>query len=102
MVIVLCVVIFTELSLETIQGVWKEIFHQVNFSLLLFFMIEILLRIFSEGLDFFKEFINDFDSTIVLISFILNISRIEAKVLGILRVLRLVKVIIEMKKKADE
>jgi hypothetical protein len=69
---------------------------------LLFFCIEIWLRIFSEGLTFFKSFINDFDSTIVFISFGLNVTNTELTVLGILRVLRLVKVIIEMKKKSDE
>lgn len=107
MVIVLCVVIFTELSLGDILlqpnlVILKLIFKYVNLALLVFFCIEIFLRIFSEGIEFFKEFVNVFDSAIVFVSFGLNISGIEAKFIGILRVLRLVKVIIQMKKNSDE
>jgi len=102
MVIILCIVIFTELSMGNTSGLLEIIFHRINFILLLFFVVEIFLRIFSEGKDFFMEFINVFDSTIVFISFGFNVSNIQAKALGILRVLRLVKVIIEMKKKADQ
>ena len=64
-------------------------------------MIEINLRFFAEGLEFLYSFINVFDSSVVFISFAMNILSVAAKVLGILRVLRLVKVIIEMKKKSD-
>ena len=80
----------------------KLIFKYVNLALLVFFVIEIFLWIFSEGIDFFKEFVNVFDCIIVFVSFGLNISGIEAKFIGILWVLRLVKVIIQMKKKSDE
>lgn len=68
----------------------------------MFFCVEIFLRIFSEGAEFFKEFVNVFDSLIVFVSFGLNISGVEAKFIGILRVLWLVKVIIQMKKNSDE
>jgi hypothetical protein len=69
--------------------------------LLTFFMLEIVLKIFAYGHLFLFEFINLFDSTIVLISFVMLILNLKAKILGILRVLRLIKVIIEMKKVAD-
>ena len=42
-----------------------------------------------------------FDSSIVIVSFIMQVLDLKAKILGILRVLRLIKVIIEMKKVAD-
>ena len=48
------------------------------------------------------EFINLFDSTIVIVSYIMLIMQLKAKILGILRVLRLIKVVIEMKKVADQ
>jgi voltage-gated sodium channel len=69
--------------------------------LLAFFVLEIIMKLFAYGHHFIMEFINLFDSTIVLISFIMLILNLKAKILGILRVLRLIKVIIEMKKVAD-
>lgn len=69
--------------------------------LLTFFVCEIMLKVFAYGHLFIFEFINIFDSSIVLISFIMLLMNLKAKILGILRVLRLIKVIIEMKKVAD-
>ncbi|CAI2378850.1 unnamed protein product [Moneuplotes crassus] len=105
MVILLCIVILLELSFTNDidkSEVLKEIFRWINFALLQFFMIEIAMRLFSEGCDFLMEFINLFDMCIVIVSYILNILRIDARIVGILRILRLVKVIIEMKRAADE
>jgi hypothetical protein len=64
-------------------------------------VLEIAVKLFAYGHLFLMEFINIFDSTIVIISFIMQILDLKAKILGILRVLRLIKVIIEMKKVAD-
>lgn len=64
-------------------------------------MLEIVIKVFAYGHLFIMEFINVFDSTIVIISFIMQVLDLKAKILGILRVLRLIKVIIEMKKVAD-
>lgn len=63
--------------------------------------MEIVIKLFAYGHLFLMEYINLFDSTIVIVSFIMQVLNLKAKVLGILRVLRLIKVIIEMKKVAD-
>lgn len=76
-------------------------YYILNYALLAFFVFEIILKIFSYGHLFLIEFINIFDSTIVIVSFIMQVLNLKAKALGILRVLRLIKVIIEMKKVAD-
>ena len=55
MVIVFCIVIFTELSFtDNIQesDLLSNAFRYANFSLLLFFMTEITLRIFCDGSDY--------------------------------------------------
>jgi hypothetical protein len=94
MVILLCIVILVELSIaDYIQdnNLLKDIFRYINFILLLFFVIEIILRTFADGIEFLTEPINLFDSCIVFSSFIMNILRIEARIVGILRILRLIK-----------
>jgi len=48
------------------------------------------------------EFINFFDSAIVIVSFVMIILNLKLKILGLLRVLRLIKVIINMKKVVDD
>ncbi len=58
-------------------------------------------RLVSLGFIYYSEFINLFDALVVLISFIMLFFNNQAKALGILRVLRLVKVVIEMKRAAD-
>lgn len=104
MVILLCVVIFSELSLAAQIDSSPELgnfYYVVNYALLAFFVLEIIVKFFAYGFNFLMEFINFFDSTIVIISFIMQVLNLKAKILGILRVLRLIKVIIEMKKVAD-
>ena len=104
MVIFLCIVIFSELSLAAQIDASIELtnfYYFLNYGLLAFFVFEIILKVFSYGHLFMIEFINIFDSTIVIISFIMQVLDLKAKILGILRVLRLIKVIIEMKKVAD-
>lgn len=104
MVILLCVVIFSELSLTTqIENSpsLTNFYYVLNYILLAFFVMEIIVKLFAYGHLFLIEYINLFDSTIVIISFIMQVLNLRAKVLGILRVLRLIKVIIEMKKVAD-
>lgn len=94
MVILLCIVILTELSLtDSIEGnqTLSDLFRYINFSLLLFFIVEIGLRIFADGVDFLAEPINLFDMCIVISSFVMNVLRIEARIVGILRILRLIK-----------
>lgn len=46
--------------------------------------------------------INCFDSSIVIVSYVMLILDLKLKILGLLRVLRLIKVIVGMKKVVDE
>lgn len=105
MTIFLCVVIFSELALDsyiTEITEMKQFFEYLNFLLLTFFVIEILLKSFAYGFSFFTDFINLFDSTIVIVSYVFLIMNLQVKILGLLRVLRLIKVIVGMKKVVDE
>lgn len=82
MTIFLCVVIFAEMGIPpyliTIpdydggkepRTVLGQIFYVINYFLLTFFVIEIALKLFADGLLFLMEFINVFDSIVVFISF---------------------------------
>jgi hypothetical protein len=104
MVILLCVVIFSELALaEQIEQVevLGYIYYIINYILLTFFIIEICIKIFAFGHLFLIEFINVFDSVIVIVSYVMLILNLKVKVVGILRVLRLIKVIINLKRVND-
>lgn len=106
--IFLCVVIFSELSfpealndenLELTQLGW--IYYYINYFLLTFFVIEIILKLFALGHLFLMEFINVFDSIVVIISFGFLVLNLKVKFMALLRILRLIKVMTEMKKVAD-
>lgn len=64
-------------------------------------MIEIALKLFGFFITFLKEFINVFDSIVVLISFAFLFGDSDVQFLGLLRILRLIKVMTEMKRVAD-
>jgi len=105
MVILLCIVILSELSLTAQISnslLLTNFYYMINYVLLAFFVFEIMVKIFAYGFMFLSEFINIFDATIVIVSFVMQALNLQAKALGILRVLRLIKVIIEMKKVADQ
>lgn len=78
------------------------LYYIINYILLTFFVLEITLKLFADGYLFLLEFLNVFDSTIVLVSYVMLILDIKAKWLGILRVLRLIKVVINLKAVADK
>jgi hypothetical protein len=80
----------------------EEFFIVLNYFLLTFFVTEIMLKFFSYGPIFFADFINCFDSTIVIVSYVMLIINLKIKIVGLLRVLRLIKVIVGMKKVFDE
>ena len=104
MTILLCVVIFAELALEQqINGdvLLTDIFWHINFVMLTFFIMEIILKLFAYGFDFLKEFINTFDSIIVIVSYVFLLLELRLPILGLLRTLRLLKVIASMKKIQD-
>lgn len=105
MTLFLCVVIFAELALDAYIVALDSLrlfFYYLNFFLLTFFVVEIAFKSFAYGLSFFTDFINFFDSTIVIVSYVMLILDLKLKILGLLRVLRLIKVIVGMKKVVDE
>lgn len=112
MTLFLCVVIFTELAMPDesymTNPITQEytqlgmIYYVINYILLTFFMLEIILKLFSYGHVFLMGFINVFDSIVVMISFVFHILDVKVKFVGLLRILRLIKVITEMKKQSDE
>jgi len=112
MTLFLCVVIFTELAMpsedimvDPITGVKTTvgwIFYVINYFLLTFFILEIGLKLFAYGHIFLMGFINVFDSIVVIISFTFHILDLKVKFVGLLRILRLIKVITEMKRQSDE
>jgi hypothetical protein len=110
MTLFLCGVIFTELSMP--EDILSDpetkdytelgyIFFLINYALLTFFIIEICLKLFVYGHLFLMEFINVFDSLVVIISFVFYVLNLKVNFVGILRVMRLIKVITEMKRVAD-
>ena len=76
-------------------------FKWINIILITFFVIEITLKLFGQFMTFLGEFINVFDAIVVLISFAFLFNSTEVKFLGLLRILRLIKVMTEMKRVAD-
>lgn len=76
MTIFLCVVIFSELALSDtiaeLEGL-RLFYYYLNFFLLTFFVLEIVLKSFAYGLEFYYDFINCFDSTIVIVSYVMLI-----------------------------
>ena len=79
----------------------QVIFKECNFVMLTFFIIEIILKLFAYGFEFLKEFINTFDSIIVITSYVFLLLDLRLPILGLLRTLRLLKVIASMKKIQD-
>jgi hypothetical protein len=77
-------------------------YNGLNFFLLTFFVVEIVFKTFAYGISFYADLINSFDTTIVVVSYIMLILDLKMKILGLLRVLRLIKVIVGMKKVVDE
>ena len=106
MTIFLCVVIFLELSFpdalnDSVTGEKTKLgqaFFVVNYVLLVFFMIEISLKLFANFAEFLSEFINVFDSVIVIISFVFMVTENTFKAIGVLRMLRLIKVLMLFRK----
>lgn len=105
MTLFLCVVIFLELSFpdqlvedDGSRSLIGQIFWVVNYFLLSFFMLEIGMKLFAYAGEFLSEFINVFDSVIVIISFVFQVQDTSLKAVGILRVLRLIKVIMELRR----
>lgn len=105
MTLFLCLVIFSELSISEYIDKYESLglfYYGMNFFLLTFFTIEIILKLFAKGHHFISEFINVFDSVIVIVSFAFLLIGSQVKILGLLRILRLIKVVSGMKKVVDD
>lgn len=105
MTLFLCLVIFSELSISEYIEKYKglgDFYYVMNFFLLTFFIIEIIMKLFAFGHVFLSEFINVFDSVIVIVSFTFLLIGSQVKILGLLRILRLIKVVSGMKKVVDD
>ena len=105
MTVILCVVIFAELALQdqiAVLPTLGKIFDTVNLILLQFFICEIGLKVFGQWMDFLTDFINVFDSVIVIASYVLLILDLRIPIMGLLRVMRLIKVISGMKRVVDD
>ena len=110
MTLFLCVVIFSELTypdllvdeLTNERTPLGDSYFYVNYFLLTFFVVEIILKLFAYGTLFLSEFINVFDSIVVLISYYFQVMDINVTFVGLLRILRLIKVMNNMKRVADE
>jgi len=105
MTLFLCLVIFSELSISDYIDKYEALgtfYYVLNFFLLAFFIVEIILKLFAFGVGFISEFINVFDSVIVIVSFAFLLIGSQVKILGLLRILRLIKVVSGMKKVVDD
>ena len=105
MTVILCVVIFAELALQdqiAVLPTLGKFFDTVNLILLQFFICEIILKVFGQWTDFLTDFINVFDSVIVIASYVLLILNLSIPIMGLLRVMRLIKVISGMKRVVDD
>lgn len=109
MTLLLCAVIFTELSFsdnitredesgKTVDTTLGQIFFVINYFLLSFFIGEITLKLFAYGFEFLSEFINVFDSVVVIISFVFQILGGGLRAVGVLRMARLIKVLVELRR----
>ena len=81
MTLFLCVVILSELSLsefindsEGNRTTLGNVYYILNYILLAFFVFEIALKLFAQGIEFLMDNINLFDSTVVMISFYFQVA----------------------------
>ena len=91
------------ISTYEINNFLKKIIELLDYTITIFFVIEILIRFIGEPkkIDFFKNGWNIFDSLIVLISLIPipnNSSYLLLRLLRVFRVLRIISVVPELKK----
>ncbi|WP_160064991.1 ion transporter [Psychromonas sp. L1A2] len=92
------VLIIIQCSLFFLEGVinWgsKELINLIQFSIDLIFFIEVIFRLKSLGISFFKSYLNIFDLLLIVASLILfTIPNSNTSTLTILRVFRLIKLL---------
>ena len=80
--------------MSSIFNISDFVMSKIDTCFLTFFFTEIILKCFASNFMFLCDVFNCFDTTIVLISEILNIIGIVAKGLGVLRLIRVVVITI--------
>jgi len=88
------VFVLFQLTLASIFPVPKSLLSQMDTVFLTLFFSEISAKTFASNLMFLVDPFNLFDTSIVLISYVLNLIGIEANSLAVLRLLRVVVIVI--------
>jgi len=83
-----------QLTMASILNVTDEFMQMVDRIFLTVFFAEIVMKTFASNLMFLSDAFNLFDAVIVIVSNVLNLMNIEAKGLGVLRLLRVVVITI--------
>mmetsp|Transcript_130871 Transcript_130871/g.298043 ORF Transcript_130871/g.298043 Transcript_130871/m.298043 type:complete len:951 (+) Transcript_130871:94-2946(+) len=77
---------------------WSDAYFNVDFSILCFFVLEIILKTFAYVTDYILDIWNVVDAIIVLLSFSLSVSGLNIGGLALLRLLRLLRVVMVIRK----
>ncbi|XP_053328973.1 voltage-gated hydrogen channel 1 [Spea bombifrons] len=102
-----------ELLMDKVNHIIPEVFHYLSISVLTFFLVEIVGKLYAFRLEFFHHKFEVFDAAIVVISFIIDIVYISREdifnAVGLLILLRLWRVarivngvIVSVKSRAEE
>ncbi|XP_040202566.1 voltage-gated hydrogen channel 1 [Rana temporaria] len=102
-----------ELLVDKVDHIIPEIFHYLSISVLSFFLLEIVGKLFAFRLEFFHHKFEVFDAVIVIISFIIDVVYVTREdvfsAVGLLILLRLWRVarivngvILSVKSRAEE
>ena len=88
------VFILYDLTITSILPMDQSLIDMIDFVFLTIFFIEIGLKTFASSFRFILlDFFNMFDASIVILSWFLNISGINFKGLGVLRLIRVVVIL---------
>ncbi|XP_053557696.1 voltage-gated hydrogen channel 1 [Bombina bombina] len=113
LLVVIEIVLDLEAVEEKIPEIVPEVFHYMSVSVLAFFILEILVKLYAFRLEFFHHKFEVFDAVIVIISFVIDVVFIarheEFSAVGLLILLRLWRVvriingvIVSIKAKSEE
>ena len=118
-VLVYCAFVFVELALDDqnirtlidteTRRVLKDVFLWADFVFLIFFMVELAVKLYAFGLSYLRDLFNGIDALIVVVSFALALVAVELElgassdqlmrampVLRVVKVVRLLRVVLMM------
>ncbi len=104
LVLFYAVFILANLSLDTYTTGIKaaeDFFYYTDLCLLCFFLIEIILKSFAQGPEYYANNWNVIDTLVVVVSFAFSVMNMQIKGIGVLRLLRLIRVIIVMRRMSE-